>query len=355
MEFFQIRAIFHFVAAFSSFSLFFVFLLKSKKKLAFYISLMLLSTAVYAFCFGVFFLSPENRLFWSRAAWSGNFVISCFIIFSYVLANKTKYLKLKIIFWSFFPLFNTVVSLTTPYFNTAVSSEYPYYISHGFLDPFGRLYVAIGTATGLYILLNYYFKIEQEKKVKMKYFIMGIAIYAVGGILFTGIIPFYYSVFKHGAGSPFPDLAPIVSSVAIILSSYAVFRKKLFEIRIILVEVLIVAVGLILLIQAITAKEFIARIFGLFIFFVFSIVGYLLTRVIKKEIQGKERAENLSKKLKHFNETLEQKVADRTKKLEKNYLEIKKRKNDLEGFYNLAVGRELKMIEMKKKIKELKG
>lgn len=44
----------------------------------------------------------------------------------------------------------------------------------------------------------------------------------------------------------------------------------------------------------------------------------------------------------------------RTKELEKSYQEIKKRKDELERFYNLTVGRELKMVELKKEIQELK-
>ncbi|MCD6528528.1 hypothetical protein J7K44_02725, partial [bacterium] len=36
-----------------------------------------------------------------------------------------------------------------------------------------------------------------------------------------------------------------------------------------------------------------------------------------------------------------------------SYTEIEKRKEELEKFYKLTVGRELRMIELKKKIKEL--
>lgn len=52
------------------------------------------------------------------------------------------------------------------------------------------------------------------------------------------------------------------------------------------------------------------------------------------------------KKLKIYNKTLEKKVNERTKALESKNLE-------LEQFNNIAVGREVKMVELKKKIKEL--
>jgi len=47
-------------------------------------------------------------------------------------------------------------------------------------------------------------------------------------------------------------------------------------------------------------------------------------------------------------------IEEKNKKLKNSYQEIKKRKDELEGFYRLTVDRELKMIELKKDIKELK-
>jgi len=54
------------------------------------------------------------------------------------------------------------------------------------------------------------------------------------------------------------------------------------------------------------------------------------------------------KQLKEYGKKLEIKVKERTKELEE-------KNTELERFNRLAVGRELKMIEMKKKISELEG
>lgn len=61
------------------------------------------------------------------------------------------------------------------------------------------------------------------------------------------------------------------------------------------------------------------------------------------EVQVKARTEELRK----LNRELEDRVQKRTQ-------ELQKRVNELERFHRLTVGREMKMIELKDKIKELK-
>lgn len=60
------------------------------------------------------------------------------------------------------------------------------------------------------------------------------------------------------------------------------------------------------------------------------------------EIKVKAR----TRELQELNKTLEKQVGDRTK-------ELKKRLDELERFNKAVVGRELKMIELKKELKRL--
>lgn len=59
------------------------------------------------------------------------------------------------------------------------------------------------------------------------------------------------------------------------------------------------------------------------------------------------RVQSRTRELKRLTETLEEKVRERTE-------EAQKKVEELERFKNLAVGRELKMVELKKEIKKLK-
>ena len=52
--------------------------------------------------------------------------------------------------------------------------------------------------------------------------------------------------------------------------------------------------------------------------------------------------------IKKYRESLEEQVKERTKELQEKI-------DELERFYHLAVGRELKMIELKEEIEKLKG
>jgi len=78
----------------------------------------------------------------------------------------------------------------------------------------------------------------------------------------------------------------------------------------------------------------------------FIISGVLSIKSILKEIRHKEDLERLTKELESLNESLEDKVEQRTR-------ELNEKVQELEKFYKLTVGRELKMLELKKKIESL--
>ena len=138
----------------------------------------------------------------------------------------------------------------------------------------------------------------------------------------------------------FPPVHNFFVGSYLIFTALAITRYHLFGIRVILTELLVGVMGIILLFLPFVIETTLpmrALMIGVFLLFCF--FGYLLIRYTYREIRQKE--------------ILEQKVKERTKELQTAYEEIKKRKEDLEKFYKLTVGRELRMIELKKKIKEL--
>jgi len=350
MEISQISGTLLFVASFIQLMLAFIYWFKGKSKATLHLGWAAFFGAIYLFSLGSFIFFEHNKLFWMKNCWFGALITPAHLTFVYYFTGRTKYIKLKSFLWYLAGVIIVLSAITTSYFTEGISSEHPFKDIRGPLDPLGRIYIAGNLAIGLFYLLKSYFQSTGFKKWQLKYFTLGIALH-IGGAIIDGVV---FPIFFHVP----PNISGIVISFTAVSGSvliiYAIFQRELFNIKTILIEILVGAIGLMLLIQALLSQIRSVKIFGLFTFFAFLLVGYLLIRVTQKEIKRKEEAERLAKELKHLSETLEDRVKQRTQELEKSYFEIKKRKDELEEFYNITVGRELKMVELKKEIKELK-
>ncbi len=81
---------------------------------------------------------------------------------------------------------------------------------------------------------------------------------------------------------------------------------------------------------------------------------------IRSELQGAKtvleiKVKARTEELEELTKTLDQKVGQRTKEVEESKKILEKRVDELERLHKLTVGRELKMLELKKEIKILKG
>lgn len=73
----------------------------------------------------------------------------------------------------------------------------------------------------------------------------------------------------------------------------------------------------------------------------------------RKKIEDEYK--KIEQELRTLNSELEKRVSDRTEQCEAVNTELKKKLEDLERIHKVAVGRELKMVELKQRIKELEG
>ena len=153
-------------------------------------------------------------------------------------------------------------------------------------------------------------------------------------MLFSGSIE-YLPAYKISV-LPFGYLFPLIWLLVI---GYVITRYQWLNIKVIATDILVATIVFTILVFTILSEsiiQFIVR--GIFLILVI-IFGWLTIRGVHREAEEKER--------------LEEKVKKRTRELQGAYDDVKKRKEDLEKFYKLTVGRELKMIELKKEIKEL--
>jgi C4-dicarboxylate-specific signal transduction histidine kinase len=113
----------------------------------------------------------------------------------------------------------------------------------------------------------------------------------------------------------------------------------MFDIKVVLTEMLVGIMVVASFSEALLFQDLWTKIFGFGVFAMFCIMGYLLARYTYREVNAKE--------------TLEQKVQERTKELEASKKLAEERATELEKWYKLTIGRELRMAELKDKIKEM--
>lgn len=186
----------------------------------------------------------------------------------------------------------------------------------------------------IYYSLKGYLKATAGEKGKYKYFLTGFIIFIIWVAIFIIFLPLKGPVARYWSVG--------VSGFIFFISGTAItiFRKGGFEVKAILTDFLVGIFAIALLILPIFSTG-IARIFSLFLFALFFIIGYSLIKYSHSEAKRKEVLEII--------------VKERTRELEKNYQELKINEIELNKWYHLTIGRELRMVELKDEIKKLKG
>jgi len=197
------------------------------------------------------------------------------------------------------------------------------------------------------LFLSRYLNSSAKMKLKMQYFLSGIFIWVFLNFVFNMVFPLVEKTIQYSCFGNY--------SVIFFLgfTAFAIVKQKLFGIKVIIVELLVGLMIITLLIFTFLMPTLELKTASIVVFLVFLLLSYYLIKSVLKEIE-------LRNKLQKLTNTLEEKVKERTKELEKaknaaerRTREVEKRKEELERFYNLTINRELRMAELKKKIKEL--
>jgi hypothetical protein len=330
-----------FICAFVN--LFFTFILWREAKssrAAFHLGLVAFFGFIYAFVYGMIFFPGSEKLLWSKLTWVGVLIVPAYLSFILVFATRLKKFRLASFAWYFVGAVITAISFFTPYVDVGIGAAYPYNVEYGPIAPLGRIYIVAGLAIALFYLLSSYLKSDNKIKAQLQYFIVGMVIYVIGGILVTGLAPLFIKDFNY------IDISALVSIPWIGLTTYAIIKKRLFDLKVFLTETLVVGFFLMLMAQLIFGNFLQPFFIALINIFLFLPIGYLLVAASHREIKRSE--------------VLEEKVAERTKDLqisnqalEQSKKVAENRAQELEKWYNLTVGRELRMAELKSQIKEL--
>jgi len=270
----------------------FVYLKNKKELLNKTFGLMCLSIVLWSFPYYLWQISntAESALFWSRALMVGAiFIPVTYLHFVFVFLNlhqnKKLFLILSYTIASIFLILNF-----TPLFvkNVAPELSFPYWPKPGiFYHPFLVMFFSY-IVYGCYLLFKTYKKTTGIWKLQIKYVLAASLIGFIGGS--TNYFLWY--------GIPIPPVGNVLVIFYPVLTTYAITKHHLFEIRVILTEILVVATGLTLLVQALTTEVLLLRILGIALVLLFSIFGYSLIKSVIKEIELRGKLERAYEELK---------------------------------------------------------
>ena len=270
---------------------FFVFLRGIKKKLNLLFLLYCLAISIWLLATSQMLRAEteEAIIFWDRIVYLGVVFIPIFVYhFGTVFVGKEKENKF-IIYLGYFLAFIFLILSRTDYF---ISGAYKYsWGAHTQAKFFHHLFLIFFSSYLFLFFRNIYIffqKAKKEKKkieqIQAKYIFLSFVGFAVGSYAF---LPAYGI-----------DINPLGAYLGGILAAsllfFSITKYHLFDIRVILTEILVGVMGIVLLVQIFLAPTFNWRISTLATFLLFCIFGYYLIKATYEEERRREKAERLA-------------------------------------------------------------
>lgn len=257
--------------------------------------LLALSVTIWSFSIYFFRASADITLFWSKITYlSAGAIAFLFLYFTLHFPFKTKLNPLWHVFFIIYSLILVwLIVGTKAILKSYVMVNYTHGLLFGEAYILYSLFIFIFFGLGFLNLIFKYLKSSGLTKVQIRYVL-------VGGFLtmfiatITNLVLFGIGIFKYNWVGP--------SSTIFLVSffGYAIAKYHLFDIRVILTELLVGLTGLTLLIQALVAETFLLKILGLLLFVLFCIFGYSLIKSVLREIELRKKLQLAYEELKRL-------------------------------------------------------
>jgi signal transduction histidine kinase len=141
-----------------------------------------------------------------------------------------------------------------------------------------------------YIIVKSYPSLSNKIKSKINYFFIGICFFYLANITFNIILPVFWGV------SRFYWIGDYSSIILLGFTGYAILKKELFDLRILLTSVIVSAISLVLAIDLfLFTPDLWLKTFKGFSLILFLIFANYLVRNISREIGQKKKIEHLNK------------------------------------------------------------
>lgn len=158
------------------------------------------------------------------------------------------------------------------------------------------------------LIKSYLVKIKAEEKIQLKLVIWGTSIGFLFGMIFDLFLPFMGD-YRHIFVGPVFSLF-MVGSIA-----YAITKYRMFDIKVVVTETFVILLWVFMLIRTIISTTTQEQVINSLAFLVTLIVGIFIIKSVRKEVQLREKIENLAKDLEVANKDLE-KANDRLKEVD---------------------------------------
>lgn len=283
-----------------------LFFKKSEERTRFDIVFGLMSFALITWSIGRYQLlvanEYNNAIFWSYFLYNGSILVHILFLHTIFifLGIETKRKLILLLFYcnALILLFaNNIDFLTgSNYFIKELVPKlgFAYYEVPGKLYHLHLInYIFIPTYA-LFEMVRYLKKLSGEKLQQLKLIIFSSILGFFGG---NSVVPLIYNIKLE------PWLLIFVPFHLLTLT-YAITKHKLFNIRVIATELLTFSIWIFLLIQVYVAENILELISDLVLFILVLIFGTFLIRSVLKEVQQREKMEELSNKLAVANEEL---------------------------------------------------
>jgi len=282
------------IAALGNFLLgIFVYLKDPSKKINRLFGISGIITAIWVF--SNFMMGIQQSLFWLKSTSAlGSLVPPIAMLWVLELCDK------NIKKWGFSLLFVvTIFFFIASYINNLIIANVESVYLGGFEGEKGPLFIFYWIyifgilAFILYTLISSYYKTEGIKKIQISYVLIGTILYISTVLMVSFILPLFGDFELTALDSP-------ASFFLIIFTALAITRYHLFEVRILLTELLVGVVGVILLIDLLSSRGLSTIALKTGIFIAFGYLGYLLIKSVIIEIQRRQEIEKIDRAKSEF-------------------------------------------------------
>ncbi len=180
------------------------------------------------------------------------------------------------------------VQMTDP---KSVTISFGSYILYG-------IYI-VGVLIWAYInLIRSYFKFKSDPVLKsqLKFMILGTIVPYIFGVYFNLLLPIYTYVYVWAG--------PIFGLALVMIILYAVFKQRLFDTKIITVELFTFTLWLFIFLRALIASDTNEQIGNFILLIPTIVIGIFLIRSVRQEIKARNEIEKLASNLEEVNRQL---------------------------------------------------